>query len=180
VAQPSTPLTIELELANVERGVSESLVIKTARHPSETAERVWLRLLAFAWQWRPGMSLGSSICEPDEPDLAVQDATGKTTAMVFVGKPEPRRVLKARSRASAAAAAILFESSERLRAFRLACEEEEVTARIEDVECAAVEQELLRALAAWDERRMSVSITLSGDTFYLARGGQDISGELSR
>ncbi len=180
MAEPSTPLRIELELANVDRGVNEELVVKTARHPSETAERVWLRILAFAWQWRPGLELTGNISEPEAPDLAAADATGRTIAVVLVGKPEPRRLLKVRSRAPGAAAAILFESPERLAAFAHACEEEGVGGRLGDVEYAAVEPDLLGALARWDDRRMRITLTLSGDTFYIANGTEDLSGPLVR
>jgi uncharacterized protein YaeQ len=180
MAEPSTPLKIELELANVDRDVSEQLVVKTARHPSETGERVWLRLLAFAWQWRPGLELLGSVSDPDAPDLAASDATGRTSAIVLVGKPEVRRLLKIMSRAPGAAAAILFETPDRLAAFRRACEVEGVVERVADVDCAAVEPDLLGALARWDDRRMRVTLTLSGDTFYLAKDGEDLSGALKR
>jgi uncharacterized protein YaeQ len=180
MADTPIPLRIDLELANVDRGVTEQLVIQTARHPSEKMERVWLRVLAYAWQWRPGMTFGGSVSDPDEPDLASVDDTGRTTAVVFVGKPEPRRVLKVRSRSSEAEAAILFETPDRMTSFVLTCESEGLTARIADIERAAVERDLLEQLARWDERRMKVSMTLSGDTWYVEQDGDQVSGPLVR
>ena len=95
MGETPVPLKIELELANVDRGVTEQIVIQTARHPSEKMERVWLRVLAFAWQWRPGMLLGGSVSDPDEADMSAADETGRTIALVFVGKPDLYHALQA-------------------------------------------------------------------------------------
>ena len=57
----------------------QALSFKVARHPSETAERTWLRVLAFAWKWREGLAFGPGLCEPEAPeaDAAVQSSNLK-------------------------------------------------------------------------------------------------------
>ena len=70
--------------------------MRTARHPSETLDRVWLRALAFCFFWEERLSFGPGLSDPDEPDLQALDLTSVRTLWVRIGKPDPARVQKAR------------------------------------------------------------------------------------
>ena len=65
MALPSTLHHFDVALSHVDRGLDLKLAVKAARHPSETIERLWLRLLAFCWQWEETIAFGPGICEPD-------------------------------------------------------------------------------------------------------------------
>jgi uncharacterized protein YaeQ len=51
-------------------------------------ERVWLRVLAYAWKWRDGIAFGPGLCEPDAPDLLAVAPGGRASLVVSVGRPE--------------------------------------------------------------------------------------------
>lgn len=95
MALPSTIYRATVELADVDRGVYETLKTTLARHPSETEERLAARLLAYAIFYKPDLVFTRGICEGDEPDLWLKGADGRVLFWLEVGVPEPERLLKA-------------------------------------------------------------------------------------
>lgn len=95
MALPSTIYRASIELADVDRGVYETLKTTIARHPSETAERLAARLLAYAIFYQPDLTFTRGICEGDEPDLWLKGADDRVLLWLEVGVPEPERLLKA-------------------------------------------------------------------------------------
>ncbi len=179
MALPATLLHFDLRLVHADHGLEQALSFKVARHPSETAERVWLRVLAFAWKWREGLAFGPGLCEPEAPDLLVSTPDGRTSLVVRVGKPEPERVERDVNRNAGAEVAVLFESPRRLEAF-LAEARERGLARLARADLAAVDPALLAALAGRDERRFKGAITLVADHLYVEVGGAMLEAPLTR
>ncbi len=179
MALPSTLHHLDLQLAHVDRGVERTLALKVARHPSETMERLWLRVLALAWQWEEGIAFGPGLCEPDAPDVLAARLDGTPSLRVRVGRPEPERIAKDVAQGGGARVAVLFESPRRLEAFV-----EEARARgldrVGQAELAAVDPALLAALAAREDRRVKVSITLVADHLYVDVAGETLDGPLTR
>jgi uncharacterized protein YaeQ len=85
MALSSTIYNFDIELADVDRGVYQSLAVRAACHPSETAEYLWTRVLAYCLEWAEGITFGKGLSEPDEPALTVRDLTGALVAWVEVG-----------------------------------------------------------------------------------------------
>ncbi len=179
MALPSTLVHFDLHLAHADSGLDRDLSFKVARHPSETAERVWLRVLAYAWKWSEALEFGPGLCEPDAPDLAARLPDGRTGAIVRVGKPDPERVERDVSRGGGAAVAVLFESPRRMASFL-----EEARGRGLDrlaaAVLAAVDPELLRALSTCDERRIRLSLTFVADHRYAELAGRMHDAPLER
>jgi uncharacterized protein YaeQ len=73
VALTATIYTFEVELADVDRGVYQSLALRAARQPSETAEYLLTRVLAYCLEYVEGIGFSRGLAEPDEPTLAVRD-----------------------------------------------------------------------------------------------------------
>ncbi|MBL8461981.1 MAG: YaeQ family protein, partial [Thauera sp.] len=69
------------------------------RHPSETDERMMVRLLAFALFADPALAFGKGLCVDDEPDLWQKDLTGVIERWIDVGQPDDKWVRKACGRA---------------------------------------------------------------------------------
>ncbi|HLS85346.1 MAG TPA: YaeQ family protein, partial [Burkholderiales bacterium] len=64
-------------LSDVDRGVYETLAIKAARHPSESAEYLWTRVLAYCLEYADGIAFSrGGLSDPDEPAVLVRDLTG--------------------------------------------------------------------------------------------------------
>ncbi len=170
MAQAPTLYQFDLTLAHTDRGISETLQLRTARHPSETLARVWLRVLAFAWHYAPGLAFGPGLCDPDAPDILATRDDGELVRWIRVGKADPVKLQKVADRNPQALVAVVFESEARMDAFLIAAREEGVR-RLERIDLAAFAPALMDALAATDERRTAASITIAGDHFYVERKG---------
>lgn len=179
MALPSTLHHLDLHVAHAERGVEARVALKVARHPSETIERLWLRVLAYAWQWREGIVFGPGLCEPDAPDVLVPGLDGRPRLLVRVGKPEPGRVERDVTANSGAAVAALLESPRRLEAFVAEARERRL-ARLSGVDLAAADPALLGLLARWDERRLRAGFTFVADHVYVDVEGATVDGPLHR
>ena len=99
MALKSTIFKAELQIADMDRHYYADHALTIARHPSETDERMMLRVLAFALQADEGLALCKGISDTDEPDLWVKDLTGDILRWIELGLPDERRVLKACGRA---------------------------------------------------------------------------------
>lgn len=179
MALPSILHHLDLRFSQVDAGVEGQASLKIARHPSETMERLWLRILAFVWKWREGMAFGPGLCEPEAPDVAAALPDGRTAVLVRVGKPEPQRIERDVNQNAGAEVAVLFESPRRLEAF-LAEARDGGYARAAAVDVAAVDPALLGALASREERRLRASITLVADHLYVEVDGQTLDAPLHR
>ena len=169
----------EIALSHVDRGLEVKLSVRTARHPSETMERVWLRVLAFCLFHDERIAFGPGLGEPEAPDLESRDLTGRLTRWIRVGKADPSKVQRAADQNAGAAVAVLFESPAKQQAF---LEEARGAglARLKTVELVACEPDLLAALGQRDARRARLSLTVVGDHLYLDLGEAHLDGPLTR
>jgi uncharacterized protein YaeQ len=179
VALPAILLDFQIDLSHVDAGVEGRFSLRVARHPSESLERVWLRVLAQCWRWREGIEQGPGICEPDLPDVVARDLTGQVTLWVRVGRPDPARLQQEADRNPRAEVAVLFDSPRRMEAFAAEAREAGL-ARLGRVALAALEPALLAELASAEERRTRFSLTIVGEHLYLERAGRSLDAPLHR
>ena len=76
MALTATIYSFEIQLNDADRGVYEALALRVARQPSETAEYLLTRVLAYCLEYVEGIAFSRGLAEPDEPPLAVRDLTG--------------------------------------------------------------------------------------------------------
>lgn len=95
MAQKSTIFKAELQLSDLDRHYYVTHALTLARHPSETDERMMVRLLAFALLAEEGLAFAKGLSTDDEPDLWQKDLTGAIERWVEVGLPDERRLRKA-------------------------------------------------------------------------------------
>jgi uncharacterized protein YaeQ len=81
-----------VQLADIDRGVYQDFELRLARHPSETAEFMLARLLAYCLEWQEGIALSEGVAAVDEPAVLVRDLTGRITAWIEVGAPDAERL----------------------------------------------------------------------------------------
>ncbi|WP_280422016.1 YaeQ family protein [Nocardia carnea] len=85
--------TFAVQLSDVDRGVYQELELRLARHPSETAEFLATRLLAYCLEYEDGITFSDGgVSSTDEPAVLVRDLTGRVTAWIEVGAPDADRV----------------------------------------------------------------------------------------
>jgi uncharacterized protein YaeQ len=99
MALKSTIFKAELSIADIDRGYYRDHSLTLARHPSETDERMMVRLLAFALHAGEALEFGRGLSAENEPDLWQRDLTGAIERWIEVGLPDEREVRKACGRA---------------------------------------------------------------------------------
>lgn len=104
MALKSTIHKATLQIADMDRQLYAEHALTLARHPSETDERLMIRLLAFALQvphdtHGGALQFARGLSDSDEPDLWRHDLSGELMDWVEVGLPDDRRLIKATGRA---------------------------------------------------------------------------------
>ena len=99
MAQKSTIFRADVSVADIDRSYYRDHVLRVARHPSETDERMMVRILAFALHADDALEFGRGLSTEDEPDLWRRDLTGAIESWIDVGLPDERDVRKACGRA---------------------------------------------------------------------------------
>ncbi|ABC36283.1 YaeQ protein family [Burkholderia thailandensis E264] len=99
MALKSTIYKAELQIADMDRHYYADHSLTVARHPSETDERMMVRIAAFALFAHERLEFCKGLSDIDEPDLWQKDLTGAIEAWIDVGQPDERRIAKASGRA---------------------------------------------------------------------------------
>jgi uncharacterized protein YaeQ len=100
MALKATIFKANLQIANMDRHYYREHALTIARHPSETDERMMVRLLAFACQASETLAFSKGLSDVDEPDLWQKDLTGAIELWIEIGQPDEKRMLKACGRAA--------------------------------------------------------------------------------
>lgn len=95
MAVKATIFKVELQVSDMDRNYYQSHALTLAQHPSETEERLMVRLLAFALNAGERLAFGKGISTDDEPDLWSRDLTGVIDLWIEVGQPDEQRIRKA-------------------------------------------------------------------------------------
>ena len=98
MALKSTIYKAELSIADMDRNYYNTHQLTLARHPSETDERLMIRVLAFAIHADEALVNAKGLSDTEEPDLWQKDLTGAIQLWVEVGQPDDKRLLKAAGR----------------------------------------------------------------------------------
>ena len=104
MAIKSTIFKVNLQIADIDNSYYADHALTLARHPSETDERMMVRLVALALHAHTLQSVcggdgtlafGAGLSDPDEPDVWLRDFTGRTRLWIEVGQPEDKPLIKA-------------------------------------------------------------------------------------
>ena len=99
MALKATIFRANLQLADMDRNYYADHVLTLARHPSETDERMMVRVLVYALHADAGLNFGKGLSDEDEPDLWLKDLTGEIKLWMDVGLPDEKRIRRACGRA---------------------------------------------------------------------------------
>ncbi|HEY8047929.1 MAG TPA: YaeQ family protein [Ramlibacter sp.] len=104
MAIKSTIFKAQVSVADIDHGYYADHALTIARHPSETDERMMIRLVALAFNAHKlqdvcngdgTLVFGAGLSSPDEPDVILRDFTGRARCWIEVGQPEDRPLAKA-------------------------------------------------------------------------------------
>ena len=184
MALKSTIFKAALAVADIDHGYYADHALTLARHPSETDERMMIRLVALALnanklqdvcQGDGTLAFGAGLSNVDEPDVWLRDFTGETKLWIEVGQPEDKPIIKACGKSDEV---IVY-------CFNHAAEiwwrgiENKLT-RPQNLSVYRVPTEASQALAALAQRSMQLQATIQENTLTLGDGANSIDVELLR
>jgi uncharacterized protein YaeQ len=175
MALTSTMYAFDIALANVDRGVYESLEFRMAMHPSESAEYFVARLLAYCLEYTEGIAFSRGISDPDEPPLSVRDLTGSLKVWIELGAPDAARLHKA----SKAAPRVAVYTHRDPASLRRQWDGEKIH-RAEQIELYALDRDLIDAIAEKLDRRMKLELSVTDGTIFVNVAGATLSGTVQR
>ncbi|HEV7703184.1 MAG TPA: YaeQ family protein [Gemmatimonadaceae bacterium] len=175
MALTATIYNFDIELANVDRNVYETLALRVAQQPSETEEYLLSRVIAYCLEYAEGIAFSRGIAEPDEPPLAIRDLTGALKVWVEFGAPDAARLHKA-SKASPRVA--VYTHKDPLHLLRQLAGER--IHRVEEIELYAIDRDLLTELKSRLERRMAFQLSFTESHLYLTLGSESLDGAVVR
>ena len=170
MALKSTIFKVELQVSDLDRAHFATHALTLARHPSETDERMMVRLLAFALDADERLEFGRGLSAEDEADLVLADLTGAIDLWIEVGLPDEREIRKAAGRARAVKVYTYGGRSADLgwTQNRAALE------RLSNLSVIEIPAEVSQAMAKMAERNMRVECTVQEGDVWLASGGETL------
>jgi uncharacterized protein YaeQ len=181
MALPSARYEYRLALSHVDRGVETAETVIAARHPSETAEHLTVRVLAFCLLHREGIGFGPGLADGEASDLEAHDLTGRVTLWVECGATDADKLRRVVQHHPGAEVHVVFAGERR---------REELLAQLaaaprairgaERVTLWTLDPALVRAAAENEERRQRWVVTIVGDHVYLEIDGRQLDGPVER
>lgn len=176
MAQTATIYNFDIDLADNDRGVYETLALRVARHPSESEDYLVTRVLAYAIEYTDGIEFSSGgLSSPDDPAIVVRDLTGVVRAWIEVGTPAADRLHRASKAAGRVAVYVHRDPAQFLA--RLSGEQ---IHRAEALEIWAIDRRLIAELASRLERRMNFSLGISERELFVSTATETLSGVVAR
>ena len=172
MALGATVYNFDIDLADSDRGVYETLALRVARHPSESDEYLLARVLAYCLEYTDGIAFSSGgLSSPDDPPIAVRDLTGALQAWIDIGTPDAARLHRASKLAPRVAVYVHRDPAQWLRSLW-----GERIHRLEAMEFYAIDRPLIAALAARLERRLAFALSINDRELFLSMENETLSG----
>ena len=149
----------------------ESLALRLARHPSESAEYLVARLLAYLLEFTEGITFSRGVSDANEPTIAIRDQTGAIKTWIEIGTPDAARLHKASKAAGRVAVYTHKDPAQYVK--QLAGEQ---IYRAEALELYALDRPLVNALVARLDRRVAFSLSVTDHELYLSIGSDNLTG----
>lgn len=177
MALRSTVYKADIHIADNDRGYYGSHAVTLARHPSETDERLMVRVLAFALHADADdrLAFTKGLSDADEPALWQLDLTGAIETWIDVGLPEERRLLKACGRSGQV---IVYAYGRNAAQWWQGVEGP--LARTKNLTVLGLSADASQALAALAQRGMALNVNVQDGAIWLSGESGEASIELER
>jgi uncharacterized protein YaeQ len=176
MALGATVYNFDIDLADSDRSVYETLALRVARHPSESDEYLVTRVLAYALEYAEGIAFSpGGLSDSDEPPIAIRDLTGALQAWIDVGTPDAARLHRASKLAGRVAVYVHKDPFQWLRTLS--------GARIHRADALAIhafDRAFVAALCARLERRTAFALSVAGGELYASFADDTLSSVVSR
>lgn len=175
MALTATIYNFDVDVADADRHVYESLALRVARHPSESEEYLVARVLAYLLELADGIAFSRGVSDPDEPAIAIRDLTGGLRTWIDVGTPDAARLHKA---SKAAARVVVYTHKDPAQFLKHLAGER--IHRAEALELYAIDRQLIAELVARLERRVAFSLSVTDRELYVSIGADTLTGRVVR
>lgn len=176
MALKSTIYKANLNISDMDRGYYAEHNLTLALHPSETEERLMVRLLAFMMFADERLEFGRGISADDEPALWLKDYSGDIRLWIEVGQPDERLLRRAAGRADRVV--VLAYGGRAMEAWWQ--KEGGAIGRLHKVEVLALDDEQSAALTQLANRGMELQCTVQDGHFWITDGPNTAAVELRR
>jgi uncharacterized protein YaeQ len=173
MALGATMYVFTVALADTDRSRYETLEIRAAQHPSEAAEYLWTRVLAYCIEYQEGIAFSKGLADRDEPTLYARDLTGALTLWVEIGSPSVERV----HHASKAAPKVVIYCHKDVELLLSRLNDAGIH-KARDIVVYALDRHLIQELVTRLERRLSLSLTLSEGHLFCSIGNDSFDCSL--
>ena len=170
MAIKATIFKANLQIADMERHYYQDHVLTLARHPSETDERMMVRLLAFALHAHEFLEFGQGMTADDDADLWIKDLTGAIELWIDVGIPDEKLIRKACGRANQM---IVYTYGGRVADMWFAQNSAQFE-RQKNLTIINLPVESTRALAKLAQRNMQLQCTVQDGQVWLSDGKESV------
>lgn len=178
MALSATIFRIELDVADVDRGVYLQEKLRLALHPSEEPERLVARLLAYALRWQEGLRFAKDLADVEEPALWRHDDLGQVAEWIEVGAPTARR-LHIRSKSAPNLVVVVYKGPDDGRdALRRELAREARVHRAAEIEVLTLPGALVSAVADALGRSAAMTVIRTGDALQVLVDGAPFDGTL--
>jgi uncharacterized protein YaeQ len=164
VALRPTIYKFKIALTDVERHYYDTLNLTVAQHPSETLERMMVRVLVYCLNADEHLSFTKGISASEEPDLWVHTMDDQISLWIDVGEPAVDRIKKA-SRLASVVKVYSFNTKSDVWWNQGKDKFSELPVAV-----CRFEWDSIKSLAKMVERTMDLSVTITGDSAYVATG----------
>ena len=175
MALTATVYNFEVELADSDRDVYESLSLRVAQHPSESDEYLIARVLAYLIEYREGIEFSRGVSDPDEPPISIRDLTGRITTWIDIGTPDSTRLHKASKAADRVVVYCHKEGTQWLKGLAAAG-----IHRADKLELNSIDRGFIAEMVARLDRRMAFSLSITDRELYLSIGSDNLTGQVER
>lgn len=175
MALTATIYNFDVDLADMDRHVYESLALRVARHPSESEEYLVARLFAYLLEFTQGIEFSRGVSTPEEPAIAVRDLTGALIAWIDIGTPDAERLHKASKSAARVAVYTHKDPAQWLK--QLAGRK---IHNADALELYAIDRGLVSALVSRLERRIALTVAVSARELSVSIGADTLTGSVVR
>lgn len=173
MAIKATIFKADLQIADMERHYYQDHALTLARHPSETDERMMVRLLAFALHAHEYLEFGQGMTDDDEADLWQKDLTGAIELWIDVGLPDEKLIRKACGRANRV---IVYTYGGRTADMWFA-QNSSLLERLRNLTVFNLPLESTRAIAKLAQRTMQLQCTIQDGQVWLSDGKESVQVE---
>jgi uncharacterized protein YaeQ len=174
MASNATIFKAMLQIADMDRNYYQDHALTLARHPSETDERMMVRLLAFVRHAHEALVFGRGISSEDEPDLWQKDLTGNVDLWIEVGQPDEKEIRRACGRAKQVC---IYNYGGRGAGLWWTQNREKLD-RAENLAVMNLPLDASRALARLAQRSMQLQCTIQEGQIWLGDGNDVVHVEL--